>query len=44
MNTQGLVDIGKLIFAFARVKRVTLHDDGVTLSLTGIYVVYIIYI
>lgn len=29
-NTQGLVDIGKLVFAFAKVKRVTLHEDGVT--------------
>ncbi len=29
-NTNGLIDIGKMIFAFARVKRVTLHDDGET--------------
>lgn len=29
-NVQGLIDIGKLIFSFARVKRVTLHGDGTT--------------
>lgn len=29
-ETKGLVDIGKLVFAFARIKRVTLYDDGVT--------------
>ena len=29
-NTQGLVDIGKMILAFARVNRVTYHEDGVT--------------
>lgn len=29
-NKQGLIDIGKLVFAFAKVKRVTLHEDGVT--------------
>lgn len=29
-NTNGLIDIGKMIFAFARVKRVTLHPDGIT--------------
>ncbi len=28
-NTKGLVDIGKLILTFARVNRVTLHEDGV---------------
>lgn len=27
-NAQGLVDIGKLVFNFARVNRVTYHDDG----------------
>ncbi len=27
---QGLVDIGELILKFAKVKRVTLHEDGVT--------------
>jgi putative hydrolase of HD superfamily len=27
---QGLIDIGKLVFAFAKVKRVTLHEDGMT--------------
>lgn len=29
-NGQGLVDVGKLIFTFARVNRATCHDDGVT--------------
>lgn len=29
-NTQGLIDIGKMILSFARVDRVTLHEDGVT--------------
>jgi 5'-deoxynucleotidase YfbR-like HD superfamily hydrolase len=29
-NAQGLVDIGKLILTFAKVNRVTLHEDGVT--------------
>ncbi len=29
-NGKGLVDIGKLILQFARVDRVTFHDDGVT--------------
>ena len=29
-NKQGLIDIGKLVFAFARVKRVTLYEDGIT--------------
>lgn len=29
-NKQGLIDVGKLVFAFARVKRVTLYEDGVT--------------
>lgn len=29
-NAQGLVDIGKLIFQFAKVNRVTLHEDGLT--------------
>ncbi len=27
-HTQGLVDIGKLILQFAKVNRVTLHEDG----------------
>ena len=29
-NTQGLVDIGKMVLSFARVNRATLHEDGVT--------------
>ncbi len=29
-NTQGLIDIGRMIFTFAKVNRVTLHSDGVT--------------
>ena len=29
-NKQGLIDIGKLVFAFAQVKRVTLYEDGIT--------------
>jgi 5'-deoxynucleotidase YfbR-like HD superfamily hydrolase len=29
-NGQGLIDIGRLIFKFARVNRVTYHEDGVT--------------
>lgn len=29
-NKQGLIEIGKLVFAFAKVKRVTLHEDGET--------------
>lgn len=29
-NTQGLVDVGELIFKFAKVNRVTYLDDGVT--------------
>lgn len=29
-NTQGLIDIGKLVFTFAKVDRVTLHEDGLT--------------
>ncbi len=29
-TTQGLIDIGKLILTFAKVNRVTLHEDGVT--------------
>ena len=29
-NSQGLVDIGRLVLTFARVNRVTLHEDGVT--------------
>jgi putative hydrolase of HD superfamily len=29
-NTQGLIDIGKMILTFARVNRVTLQEDGVT--------------
>jgi putative hydrolase of HD superfamily len=28
-NAQGLVDIGKLVLQFAKVNRVTLHEDGV---------------
>lgn len=28
-NVQGLVDVGKLVLAFAKVNRVTLHEDGV---------------
>lgn len=31
-ETQGLVDIGKMILSFARVNRVTLHEDGETLE------------
>ena len=29
-NTEGLIDIGKMILTFAQVNRVTLHEDGVT--------------
>lgn len=29
-HAQGLVDLGRLIFQFARVNRVTYHEDGVT--------------
>lgn len=29
-NSQGLVDIGKLVLAFARANRATYHEDGVT--------------
>jgi putative hydrolase of HD superfamily len=29
-NTQGLVDIGELVFAFAKVNRVTYLDEGLT--------------
>lgn len=29
-NKQGLIDIGKLVFRFAKVDRVTLHEDGET--------------
>lgn len=29
-DKQGLIKIGKLVFAFAKVKRVTLHEDGIT--------------
>lgn len=29
-NAKGLVDIGKLVLQFARVNRVTLHEDGET--------------
>lgn len=29
-NAEGLVDIGKLVFQFARVNRVTRHEDGET--------------
>lgn len=28
--TQGLIDVGKLVLTFARVNRVTLHEDGST--------------
>ncbi len=31
-NSQGLVDIGELVFKFAKVKRVTSHEDGITLE------------
>jgi 5'-deoxynucleotidase YfbR-like HD superfamily hydrolase len=31
-NAEGLKEIGKLIFAFAKVNRVTRHEDGVTLE------------
>ncbi len=31
-NAEGLKDIGKLILAFAKVNRVTRHEDGVTLE------------
>ena len=27
-HAEGLVDIGRLILAFAKVNRVTLHEDG----------------
>ena len=27
--TQGLIDVGKLVITFARVNRVTLHEDGI---------------
>lgn len=27
-ETQGLIDIGRLVFAFAKIKRATLRDDG----------------
>lgn len=30
--TQGLIDAGKMILSFAKVNRVTLHEDGVTLE------------
>ena len=29
-NAQGLVDIGKMVLTFAKVNRVTLHEDGET--------------
>lgn len=29
-NAEGLIDIGRLALKFARVKRVTFHEDGVT--------------
>jgi len=29
-ETQGLIDIGKMVLSFAKVNRVTLHEDGVT--------------
>lgn len=28
--TQGLIDAGKLVLTFAKVHRVTLHEDGIT--------------
>ncbi len=31
-NKQGLIDIGKLVFAFARVNRVTYYEDGLRLE------------
>lgn len=31
-HAQGLVDIGKLVLMFAKVKRATYHEDGVTLE------------
>lgn len=31
-NTEGLIDIGKMILSFAKVNRVTLHEDGETLE------------
>ncbi len=31
-NAEGLKDIGKFIFAFAKVNRVTRHEDGTTLE------------
>lgn len=31
-NTQGLIDVGKMVLSFARVDRVTLHEDGETLE------------
>jgi 5'-deoxynucleotidase YfbR-like HD superfamily hydrolase len=31
-HAQGLVDIGRLIFKFARINRVTYHEDGSTLE------------
>ncbi len=31
-NAQGLVDIGRLVFAFAKVNRVTRHEDGIRLE------------
>jgi putative hydrolase of HD superfamily len=30
MLTQGLIDAGKMVLTFARVNRVTLHEDGKT--------------
>lgn len=32
LDAQGLIDIGKLVFAFAKVKRATYHEDGITLE------------
>jgi putative hydrolase of HD superfamily len=29
-NAQGLIDIGRMVLSFAKVNRVTLHEDGIT--------------
>lgn len=31
-EVQGLIDIGKMVLSFAKVNRVTLHQDGITLE------------
>jgi 5'-deoxynucleotidase YfbR-like HD superfamily hydrolase len=31
-NADGLIDVGRLVFAFAKVSRATRHEDGVTLE------------